>query len=149
MLPMRALRLSIGEAFAGDTAFLAPATANKIALVVANFALTEDLVAGDLTLASFTGSTPKSGASGAQEVGINPLTGEQVLTILAPAGGYRWECTAAPTPSQTVYGFALLDSTLADLLGLALLDTPVNIANVGDFVDLGKVEMTIVMQPVS
>lgn len=149
MLPMKALRLALGELLAADVGTLAPVAANKVALVIANFALTENLVVGDLTLATFTGSTPKAGAAGAQQAGVDPITGDQVITNLAPAGGWRWECTAAPGAPQTVYGFALLDATLADLLGAALLITPVVITDVGDFVDLGKVDIRFVASPMS
>lgn len=149
MLPMKALRIALGDLLAADVGTLAPVAANKIALIIANFALDEDLVVGDLTLATFTGSTPKAGAAGAQQVGIDPLTGDQVITNLTPAGGWRWECTAAPGAPQTVFGFALLDATLADLLGAALLATPVVITDVGDFVDLGAVTIRFVRQPMS
>lgn len=149
MLPMKALRLQLGELLAADTTTLAPVTANKIALVAGAFALSENLVVGSLTLATFTGSTPKAGASGAQQAGTDPVTGEQKITILAPAGGWRWECTVAPGSPETIYGFALLDTTLATLLGAAVLDTPVPIASVGDFVDLGAVEITFVLQPMA
>jgi hypothetical protein len=150
MLPMKALRLQLGELLAADATTLAPAvSANKIALVKAAFALNENLVAGDLTLATFTGSTPKAGATGAQQAGQDPVTFEQKITVLAPAGGYRWECTAAPGTPETIYGYALLDSTLATLLGAAVFDTPVPIAAVGDFIDLGAVEITFVLQPMS
>jgi hypothetical protein len=150
MLPMKAVRLQLGELLAADATTLAPAvSANKIALVKAAFALTENLVASDLTLAAFTGSTPKAGATGAQQSGLDPVTFEQKITILAPAGGWRWECTVAPSPAETIYGFALLDSTLATLLGAAVFPTPIPVASVGDFIDLGAVEITFVLQPMS
>ena len=149
MLPMIDLRLALGELLAADTSTLAPATANKVALISANFALSEELAVGDLTLATFTGSTPKAGASGAQQAGTDPLTGDQVVTNLTPAGGWRWECTAAPASPETIYGYALLDTTLATLLGAALLDAPVTITSVGDFVDLGAITIRFVRQPMS
>lgn len=150
MLPMKAVRLQLGELLAADATTLAPAVnANKIALVAAAFTPNENLVAGDLTLATFTGSTPKAGATGAQQAGIDPPTQQQVITNLAPAGGWRWECTAAPASPESIFGFALLDSTLATLLGVALLPAPVAIAAVGDFVDLGAVTLTFVQTPLS
>jgi len=149
MLPMKDVRLAIGELLAADVSTLAPVAANKIALIIANFSLTENLVVGDLTLATFTGSAPKAGAAGAQQAGVSPLTGQQVLTILAPAGGYRWECTVAPGAPETIYGYCLLDDTLATLLAATLLDTPVTITDVGDFFDAGAVEMQFVAQPVT
>ena len=149
MLPMRPVRLALGELLAADVATLAPVAANKIALIVALLAVSENVVFADLVLATFTGSTPKAGVAGAQQAGIDPLTGDQVITILAPAGGWRWECTVAPSPIQTVYGYALIDDAGAMLLGLQLLDVPVPISQVGNFVDLGKVPLTFVLQPLS
>lgn len=149
MLPMIALRLALGELLAADVATLAPVAANKIALVSVLFANNEGLVLADLTFASFTGSAPKAGAAGAQQAGVDPITGDQVITILVPAGGYRWECTVAPGTPQTIYGFALTDSTGATLLGASLLTTPVVITSVGDFVDLGAVTIRFVRNPMS
>lgn len=149
MLPMKALRIALGELLAADVDTLAPVAANKIALIAANFGLNENLVVGDLTLASFTGSTPKAGAAGAQQVGIDPLTGDQVITILAPVGGWRWECTAAPGAPETIYGYALLLADLSVLLGAELLDNPITISDDGDFIDLGSVPIRFVAQPMA
>lgn len=149
MLPMRDLRLALGELLAADVDTLAPVAANKIALVALAFALTENLTVAGLTFATFTGSTPKGGVAGDQQAGISPLTGEQVITILSPVGGWRWECTAAPAAPETIFGFALLDTTLATLLGAAILDAPVTITSVGDFIDLGAVDMRFVVQPLT
>jgi len=143
------IRTALGDLLAADTSTLAPATANKIALIIADFTPDENLTVGDLTLATFTGSTPKAGAAGAQQVGINPLTGDQVITILTPAGGWRWECSSAPVTPEVVFGYALLDTTLATLIAVEKLTTSVSIANVGDFIDLGAVIMTFVNQPIA
>jgi len=150
MLPMKAVRLQLGNLLAADTTTIAPATANKIALIAAPFNPgDENLVIGNLTLATFTGSTPKSGVDDDQQVGIDPATQEQVITILQPAGGFRFECSAAPASPETIYGFALVDDTLAVLLGVQALPEPVAIENVGDFVDTGAVELRFVAQPMS
>lgn len=147
MLPVIALRTALGDLLAGDIPTLAPAAANKIALVANNFVLDENLVLTDFTLASFTGSTPLAGTAGAQDVGIDPTTQDQVITNIAPAGGWRWECTGAPAVPETIYGYVLLDNAAAVVLAMALLPTPVSIANVGDFIDLGAVTFTFVAQP--
>lgn len=149
MLPMIDLRLALGELLAADVATLAPLAANKIALIVEAFSLTENLVFADLVLASFTGSAAKAGAAGAQQAGTDPLTGDQVITILAPAGGWRWECTVAPVTPQQVVGYCLLDNAGAVLLAAAILDNPLSVAQVGDFVDLGSVPIRFVRTPMS
>ncbi len=150
LLPMRAVRLQLGELLAADSTTLAPGvSANKIALIAAAFNLNEALVIGDLTLASFTGSAPKAGTTGAQGVGTDPMTGEQLITILAPAGGWRFVCTVAPGAPQTIYGFCLTDNAGATLLAAEQLPSPITIASVGDEIDLGAVAMTFVLRPLS
>lgn len=150
MLPMRALRLALGELLAADADTLAPATdANIIALVAAPFTPGEDLVVADLTLATFTGSTPLEGSTGDQQAGVDPVTSEQKITILAPAGGWRWECTAAPVSPETIYGYALLTNDSTTLLGVDVFANPIPIAAVSDFVDLGAVVITFVLQPMT
>lgn len=150
MLPMKAVRLQLGELLAADATTLAPATdANIIALIAAPFTESENLTVAGLTLATFTGSAPIEGATGAQQSGVKPATGEQVITILAPAGGWRWECTAAPTAPEGIFGYALLSNDGLTLLAVHTLATPESIAAAGDFIDLGSVELTFNLAPIS
>lgn len=149
MLAMKALRLLLGDLLAADVSTLAPVAANKIALIAAPVTPGENLVFGDLTLATFTGSAPKAGAAGAQSVGIDPVTGQQVINIKPPVGGYIFACTAAPTPPETIYGFALVDDAVAVLLGVELLPVPITIADVGDQVDCENPQMTFVLNPLT
>ena len=148
MTPIRALRLQLGELAAADATFLAPALAgNKIKLVIAAFTPSEDRVLGDFTLASFTGSTPLVAGTGTQAVGVDGVSGEQVITILEPAGGWRWECTVAPASPQTVFGFIMTSNDDLTLIGCGLLPQTVLIARVGDEVQIGNVTLRIVRQP--
>jgi hypothetical protein len=149
MLPVNSLRLALGDLLAADVPTLAPVAANKIALIAAPFVMDQNTVLAGLTLATFTGSAPKAGAAGAQQVGVDPATGDQVITILQPAGGYRFECTVAPATPETIYGAALINNAGTALLGLMELPNPINIAAVTDFVDVGTVEMRFVQQPIS
>lgn len=150
MLPTKAIRLQLGELLVADATTLAPAAnANKIVLVTNTFTENESKVIGDFTPATFTGSTPLAGATGAQQAGVDPLTGDQVLTILPPAGGYRWECTAAPATPEEITGYILVDNGSTTLLAMKKLAQSVVITNVGDFVDLGTVTMRMVAGPLS
>lgn len=151
MLPMSAVRLQLGNLLAADATTLAPATnANKIALVVAAFALSENLVAADLTLAAGNGLDPISGSTGSQEVALDPVTQEQLITLKPGAtSGFRWVSSGSFTSPITVYGFALLDSTLADLLAAELLPTPIAIVAAGYQIDIDPVTMTFNLQPIS
>lgn len=149
MLPMKALRIALGTLLAADVGTLAPVAANKIALINAPVAIQENLTVAGLSFASFTGSAPIAGAAGPQGVGVDPLTGDQLITILAPVGGWRFVCSVAPGAPELIYGYALTDNGGTTLLGAQLLPTPTPIANVGDEIDLGSVPITFVIQPMS
>lgn len=150
MLPMVAVRLQLGELLAADDTTLAPAAnANKIALVISDTEPSEDLEAADLDLATFNGSTPLLGATGTQQVGLDPVTGEQIVTIKDPAGGYRWECGATPGAPETVFGFALFNNDLSTLLAYERLPDPISITAIGQEINIGKATIRIVTEPAS
>ncbi len=150
MLPMQALRLALGTALAADPASLAPAAlANKIALVMAPFTPTETMIATDLTYATFTGATPLGGVAGTQFTGIDPVTLQQVITVKPPVGGYRWVTGDTVNLPQAIYGFALLDTTLATLFGVQLFDNPISLNAAGQQIELPPVLLTFVQRPIS
>ena len=150
MLPMKAVRLALGELLAADAATLAPASdPNAMALIINNFAPSEDLVAADLDLATFTGSTPIPGATGAQNVGIDPVTLAQVIEIKPPIGGYRWEATDGVDLPQTIYGYGLFNEALSTVLAVQALPTPITLTEAGQFIDIDSATLTFVQQPLS
>lgn len=150
MIPMKALRLALGELLGADADTLAPATdANQIALIMAVFTPSENLVVGDLTFADFTGSAPIAGATGAQLVGIDPSTLAQVIQIKPPVGGYRWETTDAVGLPQTIYGFALINDAGDALFAVQQFTTPITLQDAGQFVEIDPVTMTFVQAPIS
>jgi len=149
MLPTKSVRQQLGILLAADTTTLAPVAANKVALVMAPFVPSENLVLADLTLADFTGSTPIAGVAGAQLVGTDPATLQEVITNKAPAGGWRWITTALTHLPETIYGYALIDNAGATLIATATLPQPVTLSEIGDFIDLGSLELTFVLQPIS
>jgi len=150
MLPMKDLRLKFGELLAADTTTLAQAAnANVIALVKADFNLNEELEVADLTLATFTGSTPLAGGLGTPNVGNDPLTGEQVITLEDPAGGWRWECTVDPAPAETIYGYALLNQALTEVWCAQKFSTPMTISEAGQEITIGAATIRMVLQPAS
>ncbi len=150
MLPVKTIRLQMGELLAADSTYLAPAVnGNKVSLIAAPFTPDENLVLGNLTLATFTGSAAKVAGTGTQGTGVDPATGEQIITILDPAGGWRWECTAAPGAPETIYGIALTDNGVTVLYGVEPFDVPVTIAAVGDQVQVGNVKLTVNSSPIS
>jgi len=150
MLPTKAVRLQLGELLAADATTLAPAAdANIVTLLMADFVYDESTELADLVPATFTGATPKAAGVGTQQTGVDPATGDQLVTLLAPAGGWRWEATALTNLPQTIYGAMLTNDDATVLLALHKPSAPVIIQSVGDQVQLGALTMTIVQQPIS
>ena len=150
MLPVKAIRLTVGSLVAADATYLAPAAdANKIALVKASFTPDENLVIGDVTLADFDGSTPLLVGVGAQNVGLNPATGDQRITLKDPAGGFRWVTTGLTNLPQTIYGAILMNNAGTTLLAMEVFDTPLVLQEVGQDVVRGSFGFDIVAAPLS
>lgn len=139
MFPTQATFIDMLNKLAASAATLAKmaGSENVIALITNNFAPARGLVVGDLTLAAFTGSTPLEVTAGTQQVGRDSLANLWFIELIPPVGGWYWECSVAPVAPVQVYGFALLDSTLAALYGAQLLPAPVTIAAVSDTVATG------------
>jgi len=137
MIPTTAIFRRAVDLLASDTVTLGITTPpNKIALVAAAFAPLPGLVIGDLTLATFTGSAPKAATGGPCPTGQNPVSGNYEMQVPPPGGGFRFECTVAPGSPETIYGWAHISDDSATLYGTDVLDTPVVITNVNDFVEI-------------
>jgi hypothetical protein len=150
LLPMKAVRLRLGTLLAADTTTLAPAVnANKMALIAAPFALTENLTLASLTLASGGGLDPITGNAGAQEVAVDPVTNEQVVQISPPVGGFRWVSSGGGPYPKNIYGYCLVDNGVATLLGATLFSAPIVLTGDGQFIEVDPSEMRFVLQPLA
>lgn len=138
----RTLWEAFQDLLAADTATLAAATAMKVHLVIASFVPALDLeTIGDLTLATFTGSTAKSAGIGTAQTFYDVANGLRSVQVLEPAGGWHWTCTADPASPETVYGWVLTDTAGTTIWGSALLDSPVTISAAGQGLDIDQVRM--------
>ncbi len=127
MKPVRTLAATLASLMAADTAYLASATAMKLALITDPFTESLDRVIADLTLASASPLAPVAGTSGAQENGVDPVTSELKVEVKAPAGGFRWETGVGFSGPVTIYGYALTNGAVSVLLGTQALDTPITL----------------------
>jgi len=150
MIPMRPLRLSLGTSFASDPAYLAPAqNPNKIVLVKNNPPVSENMTLENIVPADFTGSAPIDGLPGAQQVGVDPNTMDQVVTIKDPLGGFRWITGDNVNLPQTIYGYALLTANGTSLLAYMPFTAPMDLLDQGQEINLGKVQFRINPQPIN
>jgi hypothetical protein len=125
MKPVRALSNQLSTLLAGDTATIGAAAANKVALINAPFVPGVNLLFADLSLSATAGLVPLAGVAGAQFESVDPVTGELIVEIKPPAGGFRWETQVGFTGPETIYGFALIDNGAANLWGTQSLPDPI------------------------
>lgn len=150
MLPKQSVRLLFGSLLAANAGSLAPAAdPNKIALFKNAIVPNEELSIDDFELADFDGSTPIAGATGAQAVAVDPVTGQQRITIKDPAGGYRWVTSGVTNLPQTIYGHVLLVNDLSEWIAMEVWDEPVTLNATGQEVSVPSAKIDIVLNPAS
>lgn len=148
MYPTSDLALSLADAMAADSNSIADGvSALKVHLIAENFDPAADTDFTALTAATFTGSTAKTGSTGAQNAGRDPTTNELVIGLKEPAGGWRWEATADPAVPEVIYGYAVTDNAGTTTWGSGKLPEPVTITSTGDFVEIGSIELRMA-QPI-
>lgn len=118
MFPSLRTALRLSASLASDAATLGHATLPcKVALIENDFAEGNHLLASDLTKCAVAGLTPITCVTGTQNESIDPLTGELVVSMKVPAGGWRWECTDAVGLPKDIFGYALFDNAGTALYG--------------------------------
>jgi len=110
----------------------------EIVLVKAPFTPAPETVIGDLTLADFDGYAPLAVNSATAAVFQDPATGDWLIQLDEPAGGWTWITTGATNLPQTIHGFGLTNSTGATLYGSELLDEPVELTASGQGIDIPR-----------
>jgi len=140
-----ALRDEAAKKLATDTTTLAPAVnANNIALLKAAISPNEGITLADLTFADFDGSTPLDVTVGAQAEALDPQTGDSIITISPPVGGWRWVTTGITNLPQTIYGFALMSNAGAAVYATEALPTPIVLTATDQVIDIGPIELRLI-----
>jgi hypothetical protein len=150
MQPSSVLANSASTLVAADVANLAAATATKLHLAIAAFVPSLALTMVSFTEATFTGYAPlAAGATGAQTQYFDPATGNSIVEVKAPAGGWFWKCTGGAGLPQTVYGSYLSDNGSANLLGSQLLANPITVTASGQGLEVPNVRFNFPPSPMT
>jgi len=149
MVPTSVIRLTLAELLAGDVTYLAAAAVKHLHLIKDVFTPSDTTDFTTLTEADFDGYTELNAAANAQQAFTNPLTGERVVQLIEPLGGWHWETSGVTNLPQTIYGYAVTDLADAVTLGSALLEEPVTLLGAGEAVDIDNVRFTFVANPLS
>lgn len=143
MQPTNVILDAIANLLAADPTTLAPvANALHVHLAIAAFTPGPTLSVGDFTEATFTGGAALPAGVGACQEFTDPVTGQRIVQLNEPAGGWHWHCTAGTGLPQTVYGYYVTDHADAVLYGCARLPANVTITASGQGLDVDQVRFT-------
>lgn len=140
MTPSQVFMDKIPPLVAADTTGLAELTPFvMVSLVASPFVPSLDLDITTLTLASFTGATPKHAADAGPHVFLDPATNEWMVQVDPPAGGWHWQTTATTNLPETIYGWICTDSAGVVLQGSDVFPEPIVLQIIGQGVDIPRV----------
>lgn len=139
MTPTTVLTQAMLDLLAADGATLSPAAGAElqVKLVASAFTPNFNLLPADITLATFTGSTPIAITAGDQEVGYDPTEGEEFIQFIPPEGGWYWEATAPVPDGERIYGAVVTNFAGTTIYASMLLSPSVLVMNTGDSVVVG------------
>lgn len=150
MQPSQSLANKVSALLGADTTTLAAATALKLHLASAAFTPGLGLLLAGLTEATFQGyAAIAAGAAGAQNNFFDPATGNGIVEIKAPVGGWLFSCTGSTGLPQTIYGYYLTDNTTVTLWGSALLSPTVTVTASGQAVEVPNARFTFPPSPMT
>lgn len=144
MFPVQDFLNTIGTLLGADVAWLAaPTTFVALHLAKAPFTPGPGLDIGDLVEADFDGYAALHAASAATQVFFDPATGNQIVQVREPAGGWHWASSGVTNLPMTIYGAYLTSSDGTDLIATDLFAEPIVMTGTGQGVDWDQVRMTI------
>lgn len=151
MQPTSLLANQVSNLVATDVSQLANASAPKVHLAAASFAPSLSLLLAGLTEATFTGyAAMAAGSSGAQIRYFDPVTGNALVELKPPIGGWVFNCTANTSLPQTIYGYYVTDNGSANLYGTALMPNgSVTLTASGQAIELPNVRFTFPPSPMT
>lgn len=114
-------------------------TLGKVVPIKAPYTYSPDMALADLTLADFDGSTPIA-QSAVPSTYTDPLTGDAIIAITAPAGGFQWVTSGVTNLPQSIYGYALTNAAGSVLVAVTdPLTTPLPLTETGQGIDAGEI----------
>lgn len=94
-------------------------------------------------LANGNGFGPVVSSGTSLLVSTDPITGDKVFGLKAPAGGWRWVTSGGGVYSKTIYGWVWLDAVEGVVHAAGLLTAPVTLDQDGQSIEVDSVEFRL------
>jgi hypothetical protein len=134
---------SVPGLIAADTAFLGVAAVKHVHLIKEAFTPSPAINFPPTKVATFDGYATLNAASGSQQSFTDPVSGNQIVQLIEPLGGWHWLTTGGTNLPQTIYGYFVTDLADAVTLGCGILDTPVILTATGQAIDIAQIRITV------
>lgn len=144
MVPSATMLSRLSTLLSTDTGTIAPAVGGvSLRLAKAAFVPSEATTLASLVEADFPGYAAVVGGSGNLTEYIDPITGLRSMNLKEPAGGWHFQSTGSPVPSQTIFGWYVTDAGPASLYAMELFNPPIVIDSAGQGIDVGTATFAI------
>jgi len=127
MLATKALVDRMATLLAADVTTLAEVALIELHLSKTAFTPGPIMVPGDFTEADFDGYAPIPVASAVAQVFNDPVTGDRIIQLNEPAGGWSFETTGVTNLPQTIFGAFLTDAAGAVVHGCERLPADIEL----------------------
>jgi hypothetical protein len=145
LTPSNVILDRLAELLAADTSTLAPAAlAVHVHLAINGFTPGPNLIISDFVPATFDGYAPLSADVGPQQDFIDADSGDRVVQLLEPAGGWHWATTGVTDLPQVLYGFYVTDNADAVVYGCERFANPITLTGSGQGVDIDQVRFNFI-----
>lgn len=110
-----------------------------VGLYTANIIPGENHTAASLELATVAGLGAKACEASPTKVVRDPVSGNYGMQLVEPAGGLNFVLAEDLDEGLTIYGVALLDGGVVNVLGLQRFPNPIVVKDIGDVVPVDSV----------
>lgn len=142
MIPTYSLFQRLFVLLGADSTTLSQTTnLTKVILFKNEVTVNMNTILGDLTEADFDGYAARDIAANAWPQSVDPATGDSMLDARPDSTPFLWETTGVTDLPQTIYGWAVVDSTGATLYCAQNLIPPVVLSAVNQSVTIPRAAM--------
>lgn len=133
----------VAAMLATDVTTLAHATTPaEVCLTTVPFTPQLNMSPAMFTQPTFPGYAPLPSGVGPQQLFGDASTGNLIVQLLEPAGGWHWAVTGTVTTPETIYGYFITSPDGTAIWGAQLFAVPVIINGGGQAVDVDQVRFT-------
>jgi len=143
MIPTTLLANRLSKVVAADATTLALPAGCVVVPLSADFSPSPNLVPASVTKAPIVPFFPKVPTPGTQFDSVDPVTGELVIQMIEPVGGWHWNTGVGFAGPVTIYGIGLFNDNYTLLFGTAKYATPIVLTGDNQNLDWPNVEFRI------